>query len=211
MTSFLMTIICYDASESFCLPWIYITMNKPLQLQKAVAQILESLGENTERNGLIDTPSRVANALMDLTSGYGFSASDVVKDGIFPSESLGMVLQKNIEFYSLCEHHLLPFFGHVHVAYIPDQKIIGLSKVGRIIDIFAKRLQVQEHLTHQIASSLQDILKPKGVAVFIDAQHFCMMMRGVKKQGSSTQTKEYRGIFEEDSHLRLEFLQALKS
>lgn len=185
-------------------------MNKQLQIKNAAAQILSALGEDIKRDGLLDTPDRVADSLLDLTSGYGFSATDIVKDAIFPSESLGMVLQKDIEFYSLCEHHLLPFFGHVHVAYIPDQKIIGLSKVGRIIDIFARRLQVQEHLTHQIASSLHDVLKPKGVAVFIEAQHFCMMMRGVKKQGNITQTKEYRGVFEQDFNLRIEFLHALK-
>lgn len=185
-------------------------MNKQLQLKNAAAQILSALGENTEREGLRDTPNRVADSWLDLTSGYGISASDIIKDAIFPSESLGMVLQKDIEFYSLCEHHLLPFFGHVHVAYIPDQKIVGLSKVGRIIDIFAKRLQVQEHLTQQIANSLHDVLKPKGVAVFVEAQHFCMMMRGVKKQGNITQTTEYRGVFEQDFNLRLEFLQAIK-
>ena len=117
---------------------------------------------------------------------------------------------KDVEFYSLCEHHLLPFFGHVHVAYIPDQKIIGLSKVGRIIDVFAKRLQVQENLTHEIAESIDKLLKPKGIAVSIEAQHFCMMMRGIKKQGSVTQTNEYRGIFLEDINMRLEFLQAIK-
>ncbi|HXW60201.1 MAG TPA: GTP cyclohydrolase I FolE [Myxococcota bacterium] len=185
-------------------------MNKQLQLKNAVSQILSAVGENTERNGLIGTPDRVAESFKELTSGYGLSASDIVQDAIFPCEALGMVLQKDIEFYSLCEHHLLPFFGHVHVAYIPDRKIIGLSKVGRLIDVFAKRLQVQENLTHQIASALHDILRPKGVAVLIEAQHFCMMMRGVKKQGNITQTKEYRGIFIEDINVRLEFLQAIK-
>lgn len=179
-------------------------------LKDAVAKILISLGENLDRPGLVETPRRVAEALLDLTSGNGIAASDLVNNAIFPCNSMGMVLQKEIEFYSLCEHHLLPFFGHVHVAYIPDQKIIGLSKVGRIIDIFAKRLQVQENLTHQILDSIHDLLKPKGIAVSIEAQHFCMMMRGIKKQGSITQTNEYRGLFEEDINLRLEFLRAIK-
>lgn len=179
-------------------------------LQHAVAQILASLGEDLERPGLIGTPERVAKSLAYLTSGNGISATDLVNDAIFPCNSVGVVLQKDVEFYSLCEHHLLPFFGHVHVAYIPDKKIIGLSKVARIIDTFAKRLQVQENLTHQIANSIQDLLKPKGIAISIEAQHFCIMMRGIKKQGSVTQTNEYRGLFETDNNLRMEFLGAIK-
>lgn len=185
-------------------------MNNHLTLHHAVKEILSAVGENPGRPALIDTPDRVAKSLLELTSGYGVSASDLVKDAIFPCQSKGMVLQKGLEFYSLCEHHLLPFFGVVHVAYMPDQKIIGLSKVGRIIDVFAKRLQVQENLTHQIASSIQDLLKPKGVAVVVEAQHFCMMMRGLKKQGSFTQTSEYRGIFEDDAYLRRDFFQGIK-
>lgn len=184
-------------------------MNKDI-IKNAISEILQCLGENCDREGLRETPKRVAESMIELTSGYGVSASDLVKDAIFPCQSLGMVLQKDLEFYSLCEHHLLPFFGRIHIAYIPDQKIIGLSKVGRIIDAYAKRLQVQENLTHEIANTIYDMLKPKGVAVQVHAQHFCMMMRGIKKQGSVTETTEYRGIFQDDSNMRAEFLQAIK-
>jgi GTP cyclohydrolase I len=180
------------------------------RMSMAVKEILSLLGENPLRSGLKDTPERVALSLLELTSGQGFSALDLLNDAIFPCPSSGMVLQKGLEFYSLCEHHLLPFFGQVHVAYMPDKNIIGLSKVGRIVDIFAKRLQVQENLTHEIAQAINDIVKPKGIAVVVEAQHFCMMMRGIKKQGSTTRTTEYRGSFEADANLRLEFMQMIK-
>ncbi len=179
-------------------------------IKNAVSQILSSLGEDVQRPGLIETPKRVAKSLTELTSGYHFTAADVAGNAIFPCQSSGMVVQKNIEFYSLCEHHLLPFYGQIHVAYVPDRKIIGLSKVGRIIDIFSKRLQVQEHLNHEIAQALDDLLKPHGVAVCIEANHFCMMMRGVKKQSGLTSTSEYRGSFLTDPHMRKEFLDAIK-
>ena len=175
-------------------------------ISNAVAQIIEALGEDQDRPGLKDTPLRVAKSLLYLTDGQNMHPTDIVGDAIFPGESEGMILQKGIEFYSLCEHHLLPFFGQVHVAYLPNNKIIGLSKVGRIIDMFAKRLQVQEHLTHQIAYSIQDLLKPKGVAVIIEAQHFCMMMRGVQKQGALTMTSEYLGAFKDDARAKQDFL-----
>lgn len=179
-------------------------------LKNAVSQILSSLGEDINRPGLIETPKRVAKSLAELTSGYQLSIEKIAGNAIFPCQSTGMILQKNIEFYSLCEHHLLPFFGHVHVAYFPNKKIIGLSKVGRIIDMFAKRLQVQEHLNHEIAQALFDILEPKGVAVAIEANHFCMMMRGVKKQNGTTCTSEFKGIFETDDQVRKDFLSAIK-
>jgi GTP cyclohydrolase IA len=180
------------------------------RMSMAVKEILSLLGENPLRSGLKDTPERVALSLLELTSGQGFSALDLLNDAIFPCPSSGMVLQKGLEFYSLCEHHLLPFFGRIHLAYLPDKNIIGLSKLGRIIDIFAKRLQVQETLTHQIAHALNNIVKPHGVAVIIEASHLCMMMRGVKKQGSLTITREYIGRFNDDPIVRSEFISAVK-
>lgn len=187
-------------------------MNKNTALIKdGVRDILLGLGEDIARPGLVDTPKRVAQSLIELTKGMGVSANDAVEEAMFPCSSNGVVLQKGLEFYSLCEHHLLPFFGHINLAYIPDQKIIGLSKVGRVLDVFAQRLQVQENLTHEIASSLMAILKPKGLAVSIDAQHFCMMMRGVKKQNSTTITTDFRGVFADNQELRQEFLAAIRS
>jgi GTP cyclohydrolase IA len=179
-------------------------------ISNAMAQIIAALGENSDRPGIKDTPLRVAKSLLYLTDGYNLHPSDIVGNAVFPCESEGMIVQKDIEFFSLCEHHLLPFFGRAHVAYLPDKKIIGLSKVGRIIDIFAKRLQVQEHLTHQIAHSIHDLLKPKGVAVMIEAQHFCMMMRGVQKQGALTITSEYLGEFKNDQAVKSDFLKNIQ-
>jgi len=187
-----------------------MTFNKS-NLSQAFARILESLGENLERPGLLRTPDRAAQALLDLTSGYEMSPTDIINNALFPSESTGMVIQKNLEFYSLCEHHLLPFFGRIHVAYLPDKNIIGLSKVGRIIDVFAKRLQVQEILTHQVAHAINNLVKPHGVAVMAEASHLCMMMRGIEKQGSMTLTSEYLGLFSNDSALRAEFVSAVRS
>jgi GTP cyclohydrolase I len=185
-------------------------INREEIIARAISTVLSALGEDTSRSGLEDTPKRVATSLLDLTSGQGISPSDIVGDAIFPCDSQGMVLQKNIEFYSLCEHHLLPFFGRVHLAYLPNKRIIGLSKIGRIIDLFAKRLQVQENLTHQIATAIDNLLTPMGVAIMIEAHHFCMMMRGVNKQGASTTTSEFTGIFRNDHILRADFLHALK-
>lgn len=179
-------------------------------IKTQVSFILDSIGEDSSRAGLKDTPKRAAKALMDLTSGHGQTPADIIKDAIFPCESQGMILQKDIEFYSLCEHHMLPFFGKVHIAYMPDQKIIGLSKMGRLVDIYAKRLQVQEQLNLQIINAIDDILKPKGVAVFIEANHLCMMMRGVQKQKSVTVSREYSGLFLSDNSLRDEFLHLIK-
>jgi GTP cyclohydrolase I len=185
--------------------------DKQTKINKAISEILSALGEDISRPGLVDTPKRVAKSLIDLTCGQHMSPSDIVNNAIFPYKGDGMVLQKGIEFFSLCEHHLLPFFGKVYLAYMPNKNIIGLSKIGRIIDIFAKRLQVQENLTHQIASAIDNLLAPKGTAVLVEASHFCMMMRGVKKQGGSTMTSAFTGVFESNHVLRSDFLHAIKN
>ncbi|HXW52781.1 MAG TPA: GTP cyclohydrolase I FolE, partial [Myxococcota bacterium] len=161
------------------------------KIAEAIAKILEALNEDSSRSGLRDTPKRVAKSLIDLTSGQYLTLKDVTGGAIFPSDTEGMVLQRGIEFYSLCEHHLLPFFGHVHLAYLPDNRIVGLSKLGRIVDLFSRRLQVQENLTHQILTAIDDLLSPKGAAVAVEAEHLCMMMRGIKKQGAVTRTCEF--------------------
>jgi GTP cyclohydrolase IA len=179
-------------------------------ISDAIKNIIFALGEDISRKGLNNTPLRVAKSLLYLTEGNGYTPLDVAGDALFPCESGGMILQKDIEFFSLCEHHLLPFFGHVHLAYLPQDKIIGLSKIGRIIDIFAKRLQVQENLTYQIAQAIHKLLKPKGVAITIEANHFCMMMRGIKKQKAMAVTSEFTGIFKNDGELRNEFFLNIK-
>jgi GTP cyclohydrolase I len=169
-------------------------------------QILLELGENPSREGLIETPRRAAKALRYLTRGYEQSIDDILNKAIFESDMDEMVLVKNIELYSLCEHHLLPFFGKCHAAYLPDGKIIGLSKIARIVDLFARRLQVQEKLTKQIAECLLDVTQAKGVGVIIEAQHLCMMMRGVEKQNSIMKSSVMLGQFRDDSQTRSEFL-----
>jgi GTP cyclohydrolase I len=171
-----------------------------------VREILAAIGEDPRREGLLKTPERVEAALRFLTQGYHQSVADVVGDAVFEETHQSMIMVRDIELYSLCEHHLLPFFGRAHVAYIPDGKIVGLSKVARIVDVFARRLQVQERLTDQIADAIMDILHPTGVGVVIEAAHFCMMMRGVEKQNSRTVTSAVRGIFRNDSKTRDEFL-----
>ena len=176
-----------------------------------VTQMLEEIGEDPQREGLVRTPLRVAKAMDFLTSGYEASLEEVVNDAVFSDDGDEMVLVKDIEFYSMCEHHMLPFYGNIHIAYIPNGKIIGLSKLARVADVFARRLQVQERLTNQIADALEEILDPEGVAVMADASHFCMMMRGVQKQGSSTVTSAMRGIFKEDRELRREFMSMAQS
>jgi GTP cyclohydrolase I len=175
-----------------------------------VEEMLRHLGEDPEREGLRRTPLRVAQAMDFLTSGYNASIQKVVNGAIFEDDSGGMVVVKDIEFYSLCEHHMLPFFGKVHIGYVPDGKIIGLSKLARVVDVFARRLQVQERLTNQIAETLIDILKPHGVAVVMEASHFCMMMRGVQKQSSLTITSAMRGVFKSDERTRGEFMHLLR-
>jgi GTP cyclohydrolase IA len=167
---------------------------------------LALLGEDPERDGLLRTPERVARSLAWLTSGYATDVREVVGEGVFAEEHDNMVMVRDIEMYSLCEHHLLPFFGKVHVAYVPDGKIIGLSKLPRIVEVFARRLQVQERLTQQIAEAICDVLQPRGVGVVIEASHLCMMMRGVEKQNSSTITSALRGVFLDDARTREEFL-----
>jgi GTP cyclohydrolase I len=174
------------------------------------AQLLE-IGENPDREGLVRTPLRVAKAMDFLTNGYSTSLSEVVNNAVFDAEDADeMVLVKDIEFYSMCEHHMLPFFGKAAVAYIPRGKIIGLSKVARVVDLYARRLQVQERLTNQVAAAIDEILKPQGVGVVIEGQHLCMMMRGVQKQDSSTITSAMRGNFKSDPRTRSEFIELSK-
>lgn len=174
--------------------------------QDAVAKMLRELDPEPMREGLVDTPKRVEKAFRFYTAGYSQDPKDVIGSALFEAETDEMVLVKNIELYSLCEHHLAPFFGKAHVAYIPAGKIVGLSKIARVVDIYARRLQVQERLTSQIAMALQDVLQPKGVAVVVEASHLCMMMRGVEKQNSSTVTSCLQGLFRKDERTRSEFL-----
>ena len=177
------------------------------RFEALVREMLELLGEDPDREGLRRTPERVAKSLKFLTHGYALDAGDVISDALFPEESHGnMVLVRDIEFYSLCEHHLLPFHGKVHVAYIPDGAIVGLSKLARVVDVFARRLQVQERLTDQVAAALERELKPRGVGVVVEAVHMCMAMRGVEKQTSKTVTSAVRGSFRDDPRTRDEFL-----
>jgi GTP cyclohydrolase I len=171
-----------------------------------VRDMLAALGEDTEREGLLKTPERVEASLRFLTQGYQMSVADAIGEAVFAETHQSMIMVRDIELYSLCEHHLLPFFGRAHVAYVPNGKILGLSKVARIVDVFARRLQVQERLTDQIADAIMDVLMPSGVGVVIEAAHFCMMMRGVQKQNSRTVTSALRGIFRDDSKTRVEFL-----
>ena len=169
------------------------------------AQLIE-LGEDPQREGLLRTPLRVAKAMDFLTSGYTGSLEEVVNNAVFEADTDEMVLVKDIEFYSLCEHHMLPFFGKAHVAYVPDKQIIGLSKIARIIDLFSRRLQVQERLTSQVADAIVEVLDPLGVAIVMEGSHFCMMMRGVQKEGSSMVTSAMRGSFKDNNRTRSEFL-----
>jgi GTP cyclohydrolase IA len=177
-----------------------------VELEGLVQRQLELLGEDPERAGLVKTPQRVANALTWLTRGYELDAREVIGDALFEESHENMVMVRDIEVYSLCEHHLLPFFGKAHVAYIPDGRIVGLSKLPRVVEVFARRLQVQERLTEQIADALQQVLAPRGVGVVVEAVHLCMMMRGVEKQNSSTITSALRGTFRDDAKTRDEFL-----
>jgi len=171
-----------------------------------IREVLAALGEDPGREGLLKTPERVESSLRFLTQGYHMTVSEVIGDAVFAEQHQSMIMVRDIELYSLCEHHLLPFFGRAHVAYIPNGKILGLSKVARIVDVFARRLQVQERLTDQIADAIMEVLHPTGVGVVIEAAHFCMMMRGVEKQNSRTVTSALRGIFRDDSKTRVEFL-----
>lgn len=183
--------------------------NELTQIKGAVKDILGAIGEDCEREGLVDTPKRVAKSLKFLTKGYDEDPIEVINNAIFEDDYDEMVIVKDIQMYSLCEHHLLPFFGKVHVAYIPKGKIIGLSKIARLVEICARRLQVQEKLTRQIAQILQNALNPDGVAVVIEAGHLCMQMRGVQKMGSSMVTSKMLGSFRNDMATRSEFLSML--
>lgn len=172
--------------------------------------IITELGEDTKREGLLKTPERAAKAMQFLTQGYNQDASEILKGAMFKEDYHDMVIVKDIELYSLCEHHILPFFGKAHIAYIPDGHIVGLSKLPRVVDVFARRLQVQERLTHQILDCINDTLKPAGVAVVIEASHMCMMMRGVQKQNSVTTTSGFRGAFQ-NIETRTEFLNLINA
>lgn len=179
-------------------------------LEKLNREILRQVGEDPSREGLLQTPRRMARAISYLTHGYGEDPAQVIGDAIFHENTQEMVLVRNIELYSLCEHHFLPFFGKAHVGYIPDGRIIGLSKLARVVEIFSRRLQVQERLTQQIADCLVEHLQPLGVAVVIEAQHLCMMMRGVQKQSSTTITSAMEGTFRTNPSTRAEFLNLLR-
>jgi GTP cyclohydrolase I len=171
-----------------------------------IRQLLVNIGEDPSREGLAATPERVARSMAELTAGQNMTVAEAVGDGLFREDCSEMVVVKDIEFYSLCEHHMLPFYGRVHVAYIPNGRIIGLSKVPRIVEVFARRLQVQERMTSQIAEAIREVLDPKGVGVVADAVHLCMMMRGISKQNSSTMTSCLLGGFRSDPRTRAEFL-----
>ena len=180
------------------------------RVANAYRELLQSIGEDVNREGLQRTPDRAARALEFLTQGYRQNLDEIINGAVFASSASEIILVKDIELYSLCEHHLLPFIGRAHVAYLPNGKVIGLSKVARIVDVFARRLQIQENLTTQIAESLMNCLQPSGVAVVVEAKHLCMMMRGVEKQNSVMKTSCLLGTFKEDARTRSEFLSLLK-
>lgn len=179
--------------------------------EELVAEMIRRLGEDPSRPGMKKTPERVARAMEFLTSGYASSPEEVVGDALFAEGHQSMVLVKDIELYSLCEHHMLPFFGKAHVAYIPNGRIMGLSKVARIVEVFARRFQVQERLTEQVAQAVWETTEPQGVAVVVEAYHLCMMMRGVQKQNSKTVTSAMRGTFLDDHRTRDEFMRLVTS
>jgi GTP cyclohydrolase I len=185
---------------------VEIPGDRLLEFENIVRRELELLGEDPARQGLVKTPERVAKAMSWLTRGYDMNVADVVGDAVFEEEHESMVMVRDIELYSMCEHHMLPFFGKAHIAYIPNGRIVGLSKLPRIVEVFARRLQVQERLTEQIAQAIEDVLQPEGVGVVIECEHLCMMMRGVEKQNSKTITSALRGSFRDDAMTRDEFL-----
>ena len=179
-------------------------------LEGLVASLLKELGEDPGRDGLLRTPGRVARAFRTFTEGYDLDPVAVLGDAVFEESYDEMVLVKDVDFYSLCEHHLLPFFGRVHVAYVPDRRLVGLSKLPRIVEMYAKRLQVQERLTTQVAEAVEQVLHPKGVAVVVEAIHLCMMMRGVEQQNAFAITSSLRGEFETDPKTRAEFMELIR-
>jgi len=180
--------------------------DRMLEFENIVRRELELLGEDPSREGLLKTPERVAKSMAWLTRGYDLKVEDVIGDAVFEEEHESMVMVRDIELYSMCEHHMLPFFGKAHIAYIPQGRIVGLSKLPRIVEVFSRRLQVQERLTEQIAQAIQDVLRPEGVGVVIECEHLCMMMRGVEKQNSKTITSSLKGSFKSDPATRDEFL-----
>ena len=187
-----------------------MTAERMLEFENIVRRELELVGEDPHREGLLKTPERVAKAMSWLTRGYGMDVADVVGDAVFEEDHSSMVMVRDIEFYSMCEHHMLPFYGKAHIAYIPKGKIVGLSKLPRIVEVFARRLQVQERLTEQVAQAIEDVLHPEGVGVVMEAAHLCMMMRGVEKQNSSTVTSCLLGMFRSDPRTRAEFLDLVR-
>ena len=178
--------------------------------QDLYRELLRRIGEDPNRDGLMDTPQRVEKSMDFLTRGYGQTVTEVLHNALFDVDYDEMVIVKDIEFFSLCEHHMLPFFGKAHVAYVPNGKVIGLSKTARLVDVFARRLQVQERLTSQVANAIQEAINPQGVAVILEAQHLCMMMRGVEKQHSSTITSSMLGVFKTQLQTRNEFLSLVR-
>jgi GTP cyclohydrolase I len=180
-------------------------MNKDQEFEDAVTKVLELLGEDPKREGLLKTPSRVAKALKFLTEGYDQDPKEILNQALFTTSNDEMVLVRDIEFYSMCEHHMLPIIGRAHVAYIPDGKVVGLSKIPRIVNVYARRLQIQEQMTEQIADAILSTIKPKGVAVVIHARHMCMEMRGVQQINSTTVSSALRGLFKSDERTRSEF------
>jgi GTP cyclohydrolase I len=194
----------YKKEESFDLE----TSNK---LKENYSSIIESIGENPNREGLLKTPERVAKAMQFLTQGYNTDAKKILESAIFSEDYNQMVLVKGIELYSLCEHHMLPFFGKAYIAYVPNGKIVGLSKFPKLVDAFSRRLQVQERLTNEIMHCIDETLEPKGVAVVIEAQHLCMQMRGVEKQNSFTTTSAFSGVFMNNEKTRSEFMNLISS
>ncbi|HJM38719.1 MAG TPA: GTP cyclohydrolase I FolE [Planctomycetota bacterium] len=187
-----------------------LNQRKDSTMESLVEAMLEQIGEDPKREGLLKTPQRVTETLADLTNGYQRSLEETVNGAIFHEDASEMVLVKDIEFYSLCEHHMLPFFGKIHIGYVPDGRIVGLSKLPRIVEMFARRLQVQERMTLQIAEAIESILSPLGVGVVCEASHLCMMMRGVAKQSSSATSSAMLGIFRSDARTRSEFLSLIR-
>ncbi len=180
-------------------------MNKEQEFEQAITKVLELIGEDPKREGLLKTPSRVAKAFGFLTEGYQQDPKEILSQALFSTSNDEMVLVRDIEFYSMCEHHMLPIIGRAHVAYIPDGKVVGLSKIPRIVNVFARRLQIQEQMTEQIADAISESISPKGVAVVLHARHMCMEMRGVEKVNSTTVSSALRGLFKSDERTRSEF------
>jgi GTP cyclohydrolase IA len=200
-----------DPIEEFIVAEEEPTLVPQGRIEESVTEILYSIGEDPLREGLLKTPNRVARMYEEITAGYRTDPVKLINGALFDVDYDEMVLVKDIEFYSMCEHHMLPFFGKAHVAYIPNGKVIGLSKIPRIVDMYARRLQVQERMTSEIAQFLQDTLNPKGVAVIVEGQHMCAMMRGVKKSETNMLTRKFLGEFKEDAGLRTEFITHVSS